>query len=251
MRWPTTSASTTGAWLSSAGPENPVAGTRRHYDPIVPYPEEYLRGDEKLVLDLHPHWWTITPSILALAASVVLGVVMLANDWWEPLSWSSAILILICLAWFGWRFLQLRVTHFVLTSDRVIYRHGVIGKHGVELPLESINAIHFSQRIFERMLGLGDLRIDSASVEGTSEFENVRRPNEVQNEIYVQMEANSNRKFDRVAQGIAAQAPAPTTVAPAAPSIADQVNQLAQLRDQGHLTEEEFQAKKAELLGRM
>ena len=37
----------------------------------------------------------------------------------------------------------------------------------------------------------------------------------------------------------------------AAASITDQVNQLAQLRDQGHITEAEFQTKKADLLNRM
>ena len=37
----------------------------------------------------------------------------------------------------------------------------------------------------------------------------------------------------------------------AAPSIPDQINQLAQLRDQGHITADEFEAKKAQLLERM
>src|SRR5690606_13069333 len=101
--------------------------------------------------------------------------------------------------------LQLITTHFVLTSDRVIYRNGILAKHGVEIPLDSINAIHFAQAIWERVLGLGDLKVDSASIEGVSEFENVRRPNKVQNEIYLQMEANENRKFDRVASGINSQ----------------------------------------------
>lgn len=39
--------------------------------------------------------------------------------------------------------------------------------------------------------------------------------------------------------------------APAAPDVASQIQQLGQLRDQGLLTDEEFDAKKAELLGRL
>ncbi len=219
----------------------------------MPYPADNLRGSEELVLDLHPHWWTITPSMLALALALGFGIVALAFDWPDPVKLLAAIAVIATLAWFLWRFLQLRVTHFVLTSDRVIFRHGIIAKRGVEIPLDSINAIHFSQKIWERALGLGDLRIDSASVLGVSEFENVRKPNRVQNEIYLQMEGNENRKFDRVSDGINATLAGQHMHAPqpAAPSITEQIEKLGELRDKGVLSEEEFQAKKAELLQRM
>ena len=47
-----------------------------------------------------------------------------------------------------------------------------------------------------------------------------------------------------------APAPAPGPApAPSAPDMATQLTQLAQLRDQGILTEEEFAAKKAQILG--
>jgi uncharacterized membrane protein YdbT with pleckstrin-like domain len=216
------------------------------YSLAVPYPEENLHPNEELVLDLHPHWWTITPSVLALAVVVVFGVMALLNEWSELVQMVAAILIIANLIWFGLRYLQLMTTHFVLTSDRVIYRSGIIAKRGVEIPLESINAIRFSQKVWERALGLGDLKVDSASAEGVSEFENVRRPNMVQNEIYIQMEENSNRKFDRVSAGInALPGSAP------AESITDQIDKLGELCARGVISEDEFQAKKNELLGRM
>ena len=59
---------------------------------------------------------------------------------------------------------------------------------------------------------------------------------------------------DAVAQAIAAQqpgAPAAPAPAPSAPDVAEQIEQLARLRDAGHITPEEFEAKKSELLGRM
>lgn len=214
----------------------------------MPYPQENLHPNEELVLDLHPHWWTITPSILAMAAVLVFGILALTNDWPAPVQVLAAVLILVNLVWFVIRYLQLRTTHFVLTSDRVIYRYGVIAKRGVEIPLESINAIHFGQKIWERMLGLGDLKVDSASVEGVSDFENVRKPNRVQNEIYIQMEENENRKFDRVSDGINTQLAGQQ--APAE-SIPEQISKLSDLRDRGVISDAEFQAKKAELLGRM
>jgi uncharacterized membrane protein YdbT with pleckstrin-like domain len=223
------------------------------YIRVVPYPVENLHANEEMVLDLHPHWWTITPSMLTLALALVFGIAALALDWADPVKWLAAAAVIATLVWFLWRLLQLRTTHFVLTTDRVIYRSGILAKRGVEIPLDSVNAIHFGQKIWERALGLGDLKVDSASVEGVSEFENIRKPNRVQNEIYLQMESNENRKFDRVAEGIntnaanAASAPAPHQPQ----SITEQIEKLSELRDRGVLSEEEFQAKKAELLQRM
>jgi membrane protein YdbS with pleckstrin-like domain len=215
----------------------------------VPYPRENLHAQEDLVLDLHPHWWTITPSILTMVLALGLGLWALVADWPAAVKFIAAALILLCLVWFAVRYLQLITTNFVLTTDRVIYRYGVLAKRGVEIPLESVNAIHFSQALWERALGLGDLQVDSASIEGVSLFENIRKPNRVQNEIYLQMEGNENRKFDRVSQGLAAGGHLTPQAAPA--SLHDQLSQLADLRDRGILTEAEFQAKKAELLQRM
>jgi uncharacterized membrane protein YdbT with pleckstrin-like domain len=213
----------------------------------VPYPIENLHANEEMVLDLHPHWWTITPSMLTLGLSLIFGIWALTTDN-DPVKWAAAIAVIATLVWFLWRLVQLRTTHFVLTTDRVIYRSGIIAKRGVEIPLDSVNAIHFEQKIWERALGLGDLKVDSASVEGVSEFENIRKPNRVQNEVYLQMESNENRKFDRVSQGINTQLTASQTPQQ---SITDQIEKLGELRDKGVLSEEEFQAKKAELLQRM
>jgi uncharacterized membrane protein YdbT with pleckstrin-like domain len=134
-------------------------------------------------------------------------------------------------------------TNFVITTDRLIYRHGVLSKHGIEIPLERVNTVFFSQTILERVLRSGDLVIESAGEMGRQSFSNVRRPSAVQNEIYKQMEANENRKFDRIGAGGAAR--------PAGDSIPDQIAQLDKLRQQGTLTQAEFDAKKQQLLDKM
>jgi uncharacterized membrane protein YdbT with pleckstrin-like domain len=157
-----------------------------------------------------------------------------------------AVFVFATLVWFLQRYIRWVSTHFVLTSDRVIFRTGIIAKHGIEIPLERINTIFFHQRIFERMLGLGNLDIESASKDGAQRFEDIRNPSAVQNEIYKQMEANEIKAADRISGGInRAQGAAGSE------SIPDQIAKLSALRDQGVLTEDEFQMKKQELLGRM
>jgi len=219
----------------------------------MPYPQDVLHANEELVLDLHPHWWYLASSLVGLAAAVVVGIAALALEWPDAVRLLMAVLVVGTLIWFVERYIRWISTHFVLTSDRVIYRSGVIAKEGIEIPLERINTIFFRQRIFERMLGLGDLEIESASKEGSQRFDDIRRPDEVQNEIYQQMEANEIKKADRISGGIntahaaAAAAPPP----PPQQTVPEQIEHLARLRDQGALTDEEFQAKKSELLGRM
>jgi hypothetical protein len=118
----------------------------------------------------------------------------------------------------------------------------VLSKQGVEIPLDRINTVFFHQSLFERLLGCGDLVIESAGERGQEAFSNVRKPSAVQNEIYKQVEANENRKFDRVGQGGGGTS---------GQSIPDQIARLDELRRNGVLTDAEFEAKKAQLLDRM
>lgn len=216
----------------------------------MPYPESELHASEELILDLHPHWWFFAKSVAGLAVAVVLAIFILAQGW----SWANvpvALFVFGTLVWFVQRYIAWISTHFVLTSDRVIFRSGIISKHGIEIPLERINTIFFHQRIFERILGLGDLEIESASKDGAQRFEDIQNPSGVQNEIYQQMEANEIKSARRAAGAIVeAQAGAGRPV-DGGVSIPDQIAQLGKLRDSGVLTEEEFQAKKAQLLDRM
>jgi uncharacterized membrane protein YdbT with pleckstrin-like domain len=222
----------------------------------MPYPQDALHPSEELILDLHPHWWYFAKSAAVLVVTVlVAGWALTLGKAWDPFKLLMAVVVLATLVWFVERYIRWISTHFVLTSDRVIYRSGVIAKRGIEIPLERINTIFFHQRIFERMLGLGDLEIESASKDGAQRFDDIKNPSAVQNEIYQQMEQNEIKRANRISGGInsAQAANATAAAAAAAPSadIPEKIAALAALRDQGHITPEEFEAKKAELLGRM
>jgi uncharacterized membrane protein YdbT with pleckstrin-like domain len=215
----------------------------------VPFPSKLLNENEEIVLDLRPHWWYMAGPTAALVGAIVLGIVVLGNAGdkgvGQGIKILTALVVLFCLGWFGVRYLKWVSTNFVVTTDRVIHRVGVISKKGIEIPLERINTVFFRQRIFERLFGLGDLGIESAGERGAETFEDVRKPALVQNEIYRQMEANSTRMHGPRTY----QAP-PTQPGPDA-SIPAQLDQLDDLRKRGVITEAEFAAKKAELLNRM
>ena len=206
----------------------------------MPFSRKLLNEGEDLVLDLHPHWEYFLKSGSAFVAALVLGgyVAFVMDDPPAVLELVSAVLVLAALLWVGWTYLKWVTTNFVVTSDRLIYRHGVLSKKGIEIPLERVNTVFFSQSIIERILGDGDLVIESAGEMGRQSFSNVRKPSAVQNEIYKQMEANENRKFDRIGTR-------------AGDSIPEQIAQLDQLRQRGTITQAEFDQKKQQLLDKM
>lgn len=207
------------------------------------FPRKLLNDDEELILDLRPHWLALAPSTLALVAAIVISfvVVFLGPDggFGTALSILALALILVTLGVFLVRLLGWSNTNFVLTSDRVLTRRGVLTKSGIEIPLDRINTVFFDQRLIERIVGAGDLGIESAGERGTETFENIRKPAIVQREIYVQMEDNENRKFDRV------RGPAPlATLSPV-----EQVERLHGLLQQGAITRAQYEAEKARILG--
>jgi uncharacterized membrane protein YdbT with pleckstrin-like domain len=212
----------------------------------VPFPRKLLNDNEEVALDLHPHWWFFAPPLFALLCAVVLGALLAFGTDVSWLQVPVGVLILACLLWFAVRYARWVTTNFVVTSDRLIYRHGVLAKHGIEIPLERVNTVFFRQSIFERMVGSGDLVIESAGEMGRQAFSNVRNPSAVQNEIYRQMEDNENRKFDRVAASMSSVGGDEREA-----SIPAQIRELDELRKQGVLSEEEFAAKKKQLLERM
>ncbi len=210
----------------------------------MPFARKLLNEGEESVLDLHPHWIFLAQPVAALTAAVALGGFVLTRH--NPPGYVQApvgVVVLVALAWFGLTYAKWATINFVVTTDRVVYRSGVVSKHGIEIPLERVNTVFFHQSVFERILGSGDLGVESAGEQGRETFSNIRKPSAVQNEIYRQMEANENRKYDRIGHNAGG--------AGSGASIPDQLDQLDRLRRQGTLTDAEFQAKKAELLRRM
>jgi uncharacterized membrane protein YdbT with pleckstrin-like domain len=222
----------------------------------VPYPRKLLNEGEEIALDLRPHWWFFSKHILSGIPLFVVGgliVFMKSGGFKTFLLVTWGIVAVVWAAWLGLKYLEWNFTHFVVTDDRVIYRTGVVAKRGVEIPMERINNINFHQGIWERIIGAGDLDIESAGKDGQSHFDDVWHPDGVQQELYRQMEANAKK---RAAWGNPPPAAAPVqspSPAPAAapPSVPEQLQQLADLRDRGVITAAEFETKKAQLLERM
>ena len=123
-----------------------------------------------------------------------------------------------------------------------------VAKRSMEIPFSAINDVRFEQGIFDRIVGAGTLLISSAADFGTNSFDDIRHPEEVQKTIYQQGEMNKKRMYQGDPAGAAPPPPAPA-IPRAAPSATTELERLAKLRADGVLTEDEFQAQKAKILG--
>ena len=210
------------------------------------FPPELLSDDEEVVVDMHPHWWTMVPISALLAVVILVGIgIVVADIDGAPgmaLNVIAGLAVLATLVVFGIRYATWTTTEFVVTTERVISRSGVFAKNGIEIPLDRINTVFFNQTAFERIAGSGDLGIESAGEGGRQTFTNIRKPNLVQAEIYAQKERFEDRRLERMGRASAGVREA---------SIPEQISQLDELRRQGLVTDAEFEAKKAELLDRM
>lgn len=198
------------------------------------YPQSQLTEGEEVVSAFRPHWKSlIIPGLWAIATVVAIVVAGSLLPSGLPRNIVYGILALGLVVFAVVPFLQWWFTIFVLTNERLAMRKGIISRAGIEIPLEVINDVIFSQTIIERLLGFGDLIIESAGERGQSRFSNIPNPSEFQAELY--------RVRELRAKELSGVAPRENP--------ADTLQKLADLHRQGAITDAEFAAKKQELLG--
>jgi membrane protein YdbS with pleckstrin-like domain len=217
------------------------------------YPRKLLSQNEIVKVDLKPHWLYFFGPAATLVVLIVLAIVLVASFDAAWLGWFSVIVLVVGACWLVGRFVRWRSTYFVITNDKVIYRQGVLRKSGVQIPLERVNSVNFEQNLVERVVGAGDLIIESGGMAGPASFSDVRHPDKVQIVLHDAIEEN--------ASGITASAgempyrPAPqvatpsTPLPPPPPDVASQLERLEGLLQRGSITREEFDTQKQRLLG--
>lgn len=199
------------------------------------YPEKLLSPDEKIVTQFRPHWSRIAREGL-LSILVFVLIILIAI---QGFNWSGWVIVGLIAAWFviviaG--FIRWWTTQHVITNERLIHRTGLIAKAGKEIPLEVINDVTFTQSMFERVFGTGNLLIESAGTHGQSRYSDIPDPERVQSLIY---EVREDRKMHMESGGTRGAVESP----------ASQLATLARLHDEGKLTDEEFEIEKRKLLG--
>jgi uncharacterized membrane protein YdbT with pleckstrin-like domain len=134
--------------------------------------------------------------VVALVAILVAGIwgAVRAGD--APPPWDMVALIAIGVAavllaaWLSLApFVRWRTTHFIVTTDRLIVREGVLKRTGIDIPMARINSVQFEHGLIDRIFGCGTLVIESASEEPLT-FDDIPRVERMHMLIYRQVNDN-------------------------------------------------------------
>jgi uncharacterized membrane protein YdbT with pleckstrin-like domain len=167
--------------------------------------------------------------------------------------------VLIGIAWIGLVVWRWSAQDYLVTNMRVIKVEGIINKHSADSSLEKINDAVLDQSLVGRMFAFGDLDILTANEESVDRYKWLNKAATFKKEMLNQKVALESGYGQGRGPGVASAASGATAppVAPAthaesdADEVTDTLARLADLRDRGAISTEEYDAKKAELLGRI
>ena len=207
------------------------------------YIQSLMGEAEKILLVTRQHWFVLFRAIVAeiliililIAASIAVSV---AYPPALPLAPIIALLLSLfpvvgmvrdVLIWYN--------RQYIVTNRRVIQISGVFNKNVVDSSLEKVNDVKMSQSFFGRIFDYGNVEILTASELGVNQFQRIGDP--VHFKIAM-LNAKEKLGFEENAR-----------IAQPADDIPTLIARLDELRKQGIVSEDEFQAKKAELLAKM
>jgi PH (Pleckstrin Homology) domain-containing protein/putative oligomerization/nucleic acid binding protein len=252
------------------------------------YLDNLLASGEQPIRREHQHWFVVVAdaryAIFAFIGAILLLILsgLVPNDSGgqglrQIIGFAVLALVVGGLLYLGWQILRWQNEEFVVTSRRVLQTEGVINKRVVDSSLEKINDAVLTQSLFGRMFGFGDLDILTAAESGISRLRMLRQADdfkrsmlEAKHELELELSGARPMPGPAIRTGAPSAAmqpasgPAPVQAAPAAPApaapapatmSADDVTRtlanLADLRDRGAISAEDYEAKKADLLRRL
>lgn len=200
--------------------------------------EDQLQPGEEILYRAHVTRISLLPWAAALALVIAAGIVGYQFAGREPAILIAAgvvgvLLGLVIVA----KLMVLRSNEHVLTNRRMIQQTGIFNKRSMDAPLDKVNNVEHWQTLWGRILGYGDVEIDTASEHGATRFRDISRPLEFKSAIVGAAEAYRSHRF----------APPPA----AGPSGAERLRQLKALLDDGLISGEEYEVKRRKLLEEM
>jgi uncharacterized membrane protein YdbT with pleckstrin-like domain len=208
----------------------------------------HLKKDEKLLIIIRQHWIKLA---LPFFAWLLLSILLLAfiKNYKVDL-----IIILLTAIYPMIEYINWKYNLWAVTNMRVVDESGFFTRYSKESPLDKINNVEYDQPVLGRILGYGNVDIQTAAEMGETKYQLIHHPKLLKDTItHAQEEYKKNQitsQATQLAQAIAKTAP----VAVAAPAqsqqmIADELHKLFELLQKGAITQEEYVAQKNKLFG--
>ena len=207
------------------------------------YAEKQLAPGERILYRAKYHWvfygraiGLLFLSIAASAAALVFEARGAGPTPSKVAMIAAAALLVLSLLMFVVRGIRARADEFVVTDRRVLHKVGVFAHETRQCPLERIQDVTVDQSFWGRLLGYGDLAIETASERGQILFPTIEHPEKLRTAIWTHVGTG----------GVSIPEAASSPSAPSASTPAGRLAELNDLRNRGLITPEEFEAKRRE-----
>ena len=218
-------------------------------------------------------------AIFVAALVLVLLVTQLAPGTPEIVrqvfSWLGLGLLVVGLAWLALIYMTWYAQDYMVTNRRVLKVEGILKKRSADSSLEKINDAVLEQSVFGRMLGYGDLDILTANEQSVDRYRMLSQAQTFKRTMLEEKHKLEQDVFQIPAPPLRApsaassmtpatsMSPPATSSAPASAAtpggprqmssdeITAALGNLADLRDRGAISAEDYEAKKQDLLSRL
>jgi hypothetical protein len=229
-----------------------------------------LATGERVLLVRQRHWLTFVEAgrwfVLAVGAAIVVLLVDqsvpndgVAGSLSTVLDWLFWIFVTIGVLGVVWYFLEWRAERYLVTTRRVIEAGGVVNRYTRDTSLQAITDMVVGHPWLGRVVGYGEIDLLTASEAGTNKIRFLPDADgfkkallDARHELELEIGGGKAVQQDAVASAeIPATPPGGTPAALTADELDSTLSRLADMRDRGLITPEEFEAKKRELLERL
>jgi uncharacterized membrane protein YdbT with pleckstrin-like domain len=163
------------------------------------FPDKVLGDDEEVVRHLHPHWLTVFWPIvvfLVLVGLASFGAALVpAGDqqglWRLVVVGAALVLVLLLVAV---PLLRWRSTHYVITTHRLLYRTGILTRHGRDIGLSRITDVSYRQTLWDRVIDSGTVSIETAGEGGPTVLSAIPDSDGVQQLLNQLVEEDADRR---------------------------------------------------------
>lgn len=201
-----------------------------------------LKKDEKILVVIRQHWIKLALPFIAWLLAATLLIIFAAT--------TGFVIALVAALYPIYEYLNWKNNLWCVTNLRVVDESGFFSRYSKESPLDKINNVEYDQSIWGRIFGYGNVDIQTAAEMGETTYTMIHHPKLLKDTItHAQEEykkAQINKQATQLAEAIAA---ANKTIPPSQPMIADELQKLFNLYQQGAISHEEYTTQKNKLMG--
>ena len=217
------------------------------------YVERLMSDGERRILITRHHWFLLVGAGWGYLLLLVIGIALQVYGWVrfpdlqpqlqaqigltsDQLTIALLVLALILVVYpivaLAVIYIRREFDQVIVTNFRVLHVQGIFSKRVMDSNLEKVNDILLTQSFLGRMFDYGSVEILTASEVGVNRLNWISKPVALKRAL---LEAKQELEGGATFRS----------------SIPDLIAKLAELRDKGALSEEEFQVEKAQLLNRL